>query len=395
MDQETLSPKISTLTVPFHRAAVGAEEAQAVAEAVMSGWLTMGPKTVEFEQRFAGYVGAAHAIAVNSCTAGLHLALEAIGVREGDEVLVPTNTFTATAEVITYLKARPVLVDIDPLTFNMNVEDASRRISGRCKAIIPVHIAGQPCNMDEIAEFSKAHSLQVVEDAAHALPASYRGRSIGSISQVTAFSFYATKTLTTGDGGMITTDDEALAGRFRLMRLHGIGRDAWKRYTSEGSWFYEVLEAGYKYNLTDIQAALGLIQLQKCDAMAQRRREIAECYSREFRQSELLEVPHEMPDRESAWHLYILRLAAGRLTIDRNEFVDRLRSCGVGTSVHFIPLHLHPYYQKTLGCRIGDFPISEEQYSRYFSLPIFPGMSEEEVGFVIDQVLKVARQAAR
>src|SRR5437660_9650484 len=243
----------SELQVPFHRASVGEEEVQAMSEAIRSGWMTMGPKTFEFEEEFAKYVGARQAIAVSTGTAALHLSLEAAGIQAGDEVLLPTTTFTATAEAVTYVGAQPVLVDIDTDTMNIDPEDAARRITPKTKAIIPVHLGGQPCDMDEIQALARVHRLRVVEDAAHALPSEYRGKRVGQISEFTCFSFYATKTLTTGEGGMITTDNAAAADRMRLMRLHGIERDAWKRYRGDGSWSYEVLEAGFKYNLTDFQ----------------------------------------------------------------------------------------------------------------------------------------------
>src|SRR5271165_2393238 len=249
---------LSQLKVPFHRAPVGDDEAHAVCEVIRSGWLTMGPKTFEFEKEFAKYVGADHAIAVSTGTAALHLSLEAAGIRAGDEVLLPTTTFTATAEAVTYLGARPVLIDVDPVTMNLDPEDAARRITQRTRAIIPVHLGGQPCDMDEIAALAGTHRLRIIEDAAHALPSEYKGKRVGQISEFTCFSFYATKTLTTGEGGMITTNNQEAAERMRLMRLHGIERDAWKRYRGDGSWFYEVLEAGFKYNLTDLQSAMGL-----------------------------------------------------------------------------------------------------------------------------------------
>ncbi|MCI0408703.1 MAG: DegT/DnrJ/EryC1/StrS family aminotransferase [Acidobacteria bacterium] len=390
-----MKPRPQVLAIPFHRAPVGEEEAQAVAEVVRSGWLTMGPRTLEFEQKFAAYVGARHAVAVASCTAGLHLALEAAGIQSGDEVLLPTNTFTATSEVVTYLGARPVLVDIDPVTLNLDPEDAARRITPKTKAILPVHLAGQPCDMEEIHALAVRHSLHVIEDAAHALPASYRGTPVGVLSELTAFSFYATKTLTTGEGGMVTTDSNAYAERIRIMRLHGIGRDAWKRYSADGSWSYEVLEAGYKYNMTDLQAALGLVQLGKCEALRRARRDIAQRYTRAFRGIEELETPSVRPDRESSWHLYVLRLRPERLRLDRAGFLHALRERGIGNSVHFIPLHLHPFYRDAYGYRPGDFPRAEQEYARYFSLPIFPGMTDEEVDHVIDAVSELACSSAR
>lgn len=381
--------KTNTQTIPFHLAMVGEEEAQAAAEVVRSGWLTMGPKTIEFERQFASYVGAKHAIGVNSCTAGLHIALEAIGLRQGDEVLVPTTTFTATAEVVVYFKAIPVLVDVDPITLCIDPVDAERKITSKTRAILPVHFAGQPCDMDRIQELASQHRLEIVEDAAHSLPASFRGTPVGAISKLTAFSFYATKTMTTGEGGMVTTNDDALAARMRIMRLHGIGRDAWKRYSSEGSWFYEVLSAGFKYNLTDIQSAIGLVQLAKCTEMRNLREQVARQYSEAFSQCDLLQIPTVLEDRESAWHLYVLRLNLDRLRIGRDQVIEQLKQRGIGTSVHFIPLHLHPYYRETYHYRETDLPIATAEYHRSFSLPIYPGMSSDQIAYVIEQVLAV------
>lgn len=385
----------AALKVPFHRAAVGEEEASAVAEVIRSGWFTMGPKTFEFERQFAQYIGARHAVAVSSGTAALHLSLEAIGLKPGDEVLVPTTTFTATAEAVTYSGARPVLVDIDSRAMNFDVADAERKISPRTRAIIPVHFAGQPCDLAEIYELATKHQLQVIEDAAHALPSTYRGRRIGTLAESTAFSFYATKTLTTGEGGMITTDDDDRAQRFRTLRLHGIEQDAWKRYSGQGAWNYQVLEAGFKYNLTDIQAALGIVQLGKCDAMNDARRRIACLYNAAFAEEPSLEIPAELPDRETSWHLYVLRLRLEQLNVDRDRFLDELAERGVGASVHFIPLHLQPFYQRTFGYKTGDFPHAEREFQRCLSLPIYPTMTDGEIGHVISAVLDVTKGARR
>jgi len=384
--QEELGSALSELQVPFHRASVGDEEAQAVAEVIRSGWLTMGPKTFEFEKEFAKYVGAKHAIAVSTGTAALHLSLEAAGVQAGDEVLLPTTTFTATAEAVTYVGARPVLVDIDPVTMNMDVADAARRITAKTKAIIPVHLGGQPCDMDEIHAVARVHHLRVIEDAAHALPSEYKGKRVGQISEFTCFSFYATKTLTTGEGGMITTDNPEAADRMRLMRLHGIERDAWKRYRGDGSWFYEVLEAGFKYNFTDLQSAIGLVQLAKCDAMRHAREGIAQQYNDAFSSCEELLTPTVLPDRLTSWHLYILRLRLDHLKVDRNGFIEALHRCGVMCSVHFIPLHLQPYYRRTYGYKVEDFEHAEKEFHSCLSLPIYPGMTELEIGQVIAAV---------
>lgn len=370
---------------------MGEEEVSAVGEVIRSGWLTMGARTFDFEREFARYIGARYAIAVSSCTAALHLCLEAIGLRAGDEVLVPTTTFTASAEVVTYLGGRPVLVDIDPQTLNFSPSDAERRITTRTRAIIPVHFGGQPCAMNEIHSLSSAHHLHMIEDAAHALPSDYCGRRVGTLSELTAFSFYATKTLSTGEGGMITTDNESYARRLQLMRLHGIGRDAWNRYSAEGSWYYEVLEAGYKYNLTDLQAALGLVQLTKCDAMAEARLCIANTYSEAFRSVEALEVPRALPLLRSSWHLYVLRLHLDQLRIDRGRFIEELALRGVTASVHFIPLHLQPFYRDRYRYGHGDFPYAEREYFRSLSLPIYPTMRDEEISHVIWAVSDVVR----
>lgn len=381
--------------IPFHSADVGEEEAQAAAEVIRFGWLTMGPKTIEFEKQFASYVGAKHAVGVSSCTAALHLALDAIGMKQGDEVLVPTTTFTSTAEVVCYFKARPVLVDVDAKTLCMDPVDAERRITEKTRAVIPVHYAGQPCDMDAIQAMAKRHGLRVIEDAAHALPASYHGVRVGGISEVTAFSFYATKTLTTGEGGMVTTDSDELATRMRMMRLHGIGRDAWKRYSSEGSWYYEVLDTGFKYNLTDIQSAIGIVQLGKCDQMREARAKVAHRYSETFEAEQRLEVPTILEGCETAWHLYPLRLNLETLLITRSKMIEELKRRGIGTSVHFIPLHMHPYYKNSYGYRDEDFPVASQQYQRYLSLPIFPTMTESQIDYVIDNVLESIKAAAR
>jgi dTDP-4-amino-4,6-dideoxygalactose transaminase len=381
--------------IPFHVADVGEEEAKAASEVIRTGWLTMGPKTIEFEQSFASYVGAKHAIGVSSCTAALHLALDAIGLKQGDEVLVPTTTFTSTAEVVCYFKAKPVLVDVDPVSLCMDSADAERRITAQTRAVIPVHYAGQPCDMEAIQNMANRRGLRVIEDAAHSLPASYHGVRVGAISELTAFSFYATKTLTTGEGGMVTTDNDDLATRMRMMRLHGIGRDAWKRYSAAGSWFYEVLDTGFKYNLTDIQSAIGIVQLGKCDHMRDTRVKVAQRYSAAFAPERALQVPTVNDGCESAWHLYVLRLNLEELSITRSEMIEKLKALGIGTSVHFIPLHMHPYYKNAYGYREEDFPVASQQYKRYLSLPIFPGMTESQIDYVIENVLEIIRSAAQ
>ena len=373
--------------IPFHRPSIGPEEMQAVQDVLASGWLTTGPVALAFEQEFAQYIGCKRAIAVNSATAALQLALDAIGLKAGDEVLLPTYTFTATAEVVTYFGARPVLCDSIPGGFNLDPDDVERRITERTRAIIPVHIAGEPCAMDRLREIASRHRLPIIEDAAHALPASFAGKRIGTISEMTAFSFYATKTITTGEGGMLTTDNDDYAERAKVMRLHGIGGDAWKRYSRAGSWAYEVVDAGYKLNLTDMAAALGRVQLTRCDSFWRRRCEISEAYSRHFAPISELELP-PMAARGSqhAWHLYVLRLRPDTLTLDRDQFIQELKKMGIGTSVHFIPLHQHPFYSRTYGYGHGDFPQADDAFSRCISLPIFPDMKDEEVERVVEAV---------
>ncbi len=382
------------MEIPFHKPYINGEEEKEVIDSLRKGWLTMGKKTVEFEKEFGNYIGAKNAVAVNSCTAALHLALRCIGLKEGDEVLVPSVTFVATAEVVGYFGARPVLVDVERDTHLIDLRDLEKKITERTKAIIPVHYSGQPADMDEIIEIARNHNLYVVEDAAHALPSSYRGRRIGTIGDLTAFSFYATKTLTTGEGGMITTDNDKWAEKIRVLRLHGISKDAWKRYTKEGSWEYDVLENGYKYNMTDINAALGLAQLKKVEWMWREREKIANMYNETFKDYDELILYKIKPDRITSWHLYPLKLNLESLKINRNQFIEELKRRGIGTSVHFIPLYRFSYYKK-LGYRAEDFPNSEWIFERVVSLPIFPGIKKEEVEYVIENVIDIVKKNRR
>jgi dTDP-4-amino-4,6-dideoxygalactose transaminase len=381
--------------LPFHVPDIAEDEIQAVVDTLRSGWLTTGLKAKEFEEAFAGYVGCRHAVAVNSGTAALHLALDAVGVKEGDEVLIPTMTFAATAEVVLYFKATPVLVDCQPNTLNLDTDQLEKALTSRTKAIIPVHIGGQPCDMDRVLEIALSHHLYVVEDAAHALPARYRGQMVGAIGDITCFSFYATKTITTGEGGMATTENPEWAERMRIMSLHGISRDAWKRYTAEGSWYYEILYPGYKYNLTDVAAALGIHQLRKADRFWELRRRCAKLYDEGFRDVPEITVPCVQPDVQHAWHLYIIQLNLEQLSISRNAFIELLKQEHIGTSVHFIPLHLHPYYRDTFGYRLEDFPNASSVFERIVSLPIFPKMTDADLERVIETVTKLVRRHRR
>ena len=375
-----------TVFLPFHIPDIGDEEVSAVAEALRSGWLTTGPKVHAFEQAFASYIGAPHAVAVNSGTAALHLALEAIGLAEGDDVLVPTMTFAATAEVVTYFRARPVLVDCEPDTLNLDPSSFERAITPRSRAVIPVHYAGHVCDMDRILPIARHHRLKVVEDAAHALPARYQGEMAGTLGELACFSFYATKTLCTGEGGMVTTANSEYAERVRMMSLHGISKDAWKRYSAEGSWYYEVLSPGFKYNMTDIAAALGLVQLGKCDRMLDSRRRIAEVYNQAFRGMRGVVTPAVRTEVDHAWHLYPIRLVLEQLRIGRNEFIAMMRERNIATGVHFIPLHLHSYYRSTYKYRPQDFPNASDAYERLVSLPIYPAMTDRDAHDVVSAI---------
>ena len=381
--------------LPFHVPDIGEEEVQSVVETLRSGWLTTGSKTKQFEAEFARWVGARHAVALNSCTAALHLALEAVGVTEGDEVIVPTMTFAATAEVVHYFKAKPVLVDCQTDTLNIDVDQIEKAISPRTKAIIPVHYAGQPCEMDRILEIARVHHLKVIEDAAHALPARYRGKMVGTLGDITCFSFYSTKTITTGEGGMATTENAEWAERMRILSLHGISRDAVNRYTPEGSWYYEICYPGYKYNLTDIAAALGIPQLHKCDRFGAIRQRYATLYNEGFKEIPEITVPYVAEDVEHAWHLYVIQLDLERLRIGRNEMIDLLKKEGIGTSVHFIPLHLHPYYRDNYGYLPKDFPVASSVFQRIISLPIYPKMTEADVQHVIEVVARLIQAHRR
>jgi dTDP-4-amino-4,6-dideoxygalactose transaminase len=381
--------------LPFASPDVGDEEIEAVAEVLRSGWLTTGARTKQFEREFASRVGATHAVAVNSATAALHLAMDAIGLRPGDEVIVPTYTFTASAAVVTYFGARPILVDIRRADLNVDAAAVEAAITPRTRAIVGVDIAGQPCDWHALRELADHYHLALVDDAAHALPSSLRDRPIGCWADMTAFSFYATKPLTTGEGGMLVTDRPDWAARAASMALHGISHDAWKRYAADGVWGYEVVAPGFKYNMTDIAAALGLVQLRRLDEMTARRARIARSYTAAFSSISSVECPEIAADRTSSWHLYVLRLHTERLRCDRAEFIRELARLNVCTSVHFIPLHLHPYYREEFGYTAGDFPVAQTEFERVVSLPIYSRMSDEDIQDVIGAVTRVATSQVR
>ncbi len=404
------------IQVPFFRADLNAQEVEEVVATLRSGWLTSGPKVRRFEQEFAAAVGASYAVAVNSCTAALHLAVEALGLKPGQAVLVPTMTFATTAEVVRYMGAIPILVDCDPLMTNMEIEDAARKLtqlkSGQLLntlledlevvGIIPVHVGGMMMNIEAVQSFSTTQGLWVIEDAAHAFPAAWRRtpeepwqRCGERTAAVSCFSFYANKTITTGEGGMAVTHDAELAERMRLMSLHGLSHDAWERYSGGGSWDYKIIAPGYKYNLTDIAASLGIHQLARAEEMRQEREGIARRYLEALGGVEEIELPLEDVDRIHSWHLFPIKLRLERLAINRNVFIEELKQAGVGCSVHWRPLHLHPYYRETFGWRPEDFPVATAMWERLISLPIFPGIRDNEIEHVIRTVKGLCAHHAR
>jgi len=472
------------MNLPFYRPSIGPEEIEEVVATLKSGWLTTGPRAKRFEAEFAAYLGHRHAVALNSCTAGLHLALEAIGLKAGQGVVVPTLTFAATAEVVRYLGARPILADCRTEDFNLDVADAERRIQWalgqgiEVKAIMPMDYGGQVGDVAGVTELARRYGLKIIEDAAHCCPAFYRGKaesrkqkaemrdgeaesregntegrkqkaengtettdhqtedhkttdhkttdlgersvaggrvvrgpvvsssavsgrvvsgpvvssqwfSVGSAADISCYSFYANKTITTGEGGMACTGNDEYAERMRIMSLHGISRDAWKRYTDEGSWYYEIVAPGFKYNLTDIAAAIGLHQLRKADAMHARRTELARVYTRGLDGVEEVILPRVQPDRIHSWHLYSVRLRVERLGINRAQFIAELKKRGIGTSVHWLPLHMHPYHRENYGYQPGDFPTAAGLYPQLVTLPLYPDMSEADVEGVCEEIKKI------
>ncbi|MGE4170301.1 MAG: DegT/DnrJ/EryC1/StrS family aminotransferase [Candidatus Margulisiibacteriota bacterium] len=370
--------------IPFHKAHITEEEVTEVSEAIRSGWLTMGPKTLAFETEFGNAIGAPFNVAVNSATAALHLALKAIGLQAGDEVIIPTTTFIATAEVVTYFNAIPVLCDVEATTHNIDATQIESKITSKTKAIIPVHFAGIPCDMDALLALAKKHGLFVIEDSAHGLPAWYKGQLIGTFGDITCFSFYATKTLAAGEGGMACTSNEAYFKHMKINRLHGISRDAWDRYTLAGSWAYDVVDNGFKYNMTDLNAGLGLAQLRKLFWMQEERAKIASTYDAAFANTPI--TPLSVPkDRVSSHHLYVIKVQ------NRDEVIEQLKRADIGVSVHFIPVHRHTYYKNTYGYQASDYPVAEAVFEQSLSLPIYPDLSEEDCTRIIQTVLKHAR----
>ncbi len=377
--------------LPFALPDIGDEEINEVVDVLRSGWVTTGPKVRQFESDFTAFLGGGmESIAVNSATAGLHLALEAVGIGPGDEVILPTYTFTATAEVVRYLGATPVIVDVDEKTFNIDPARVEASITPRTKAILPVHFAGLSCDMDALLAIARRCGAKVIEDAAHALPTTWRGKKIGALdSDVTVFSFYANKTMTTGEGGMVVTRDPEIAKRCKVMRLHGISRDAFDRYVSKTpAWFYEVVAPGFKYNLTDIAAALGIHQLRKLPDFQRKREAMASAYTEDLQGLPIVLPPEPLAGDMHAWHLYPIRLldTAG---VSRDEFIVRMSEQGIGCSVHFIPLHLHPYWRDSCGLTREDFPNAQRLYEQEVTLPLYTRMTESDRCAVVRAVRKV------
>jgi dTDP-4-amino-4,6-dideoxygalactose transaminase len=392
--------------LPFSPPLIGEEEIEEVVDTLRSDWITTGPKVRRFEEEFAAYVGAPAALGLNSCTAALHTALAALGVTTGDAVITTPMTFVSSVHVIEHVGARPLLADVEADTLNVDprrvadVIESARRDGLKVRALLPVHLYGHPCDMNPLMDLAREYRLAVVEDAAHALPASHEGRKVGSfaglydVPVMTCFSFYATKNLTTGEGGMLTGPPD-LIDEARMWSLHGMSRDAWNRYGAKGSWFYEVVRPGFKYNLTDIAAALGLGQLRKLEGFQARRAEIARRYTEAFSQLEELTVPTSRPEVGHAWHLYVLRLNLERLNVTREQFIEEMRERRIGTSVHFIPVHTHPYYRDRYGFRAEDFPVAAAEFRRIVSLPLNPRMSDRDVEDVIEAVADVIEKFRR
>ncbi|WP_028974912.1 DegT/DnrJ/EryC1/StrS family aminotransferase [Spirochaeta cellobiosiphila] len=379
-------------SVPFARPFIGEDEEAAVLNVLRSGWLTTGKQAIAFEKDMASYINCSHAIAVNSATSGLHLALKALGIQPGDKVLTSVWTFTATAEVIRYLDADPVFVDIEPNGFNLAIDEVKTKLNEHdIKTIIPVHIGGVTCDMEQLTDLKARHAFTILEDAAHSFPChNEKGQYAGNRGDIGVYSFYANKTITTGEGGMVITNHDDIAEKIKLYRLHGINKDAFNRYTdTKANWEYDVTVPGYKYNLTDIAAALGRVQLQKAETFRQQRQSIANQYNSVFDQYDFLTCP---PNGEgNSWHLYAIKLNLSKLNINRNDFINKLKEAGVGTSVHYKPLHMMTYYRNKYGLKDTDFPRATKAFEEIISLPIFHGMDEEEVNYVINSVLSIGK----
>jgi dTDP-4-amino-4,6-dideoxygalactose transaminase len=384
-----MKDKVSNMMrIPFALPYITEDEINKAIEVLKSGWLTMGHKTIEFEDRFAKYIGSKHAVATDSCTSALFLSLKAHRINPGDEVITTTFTFTATANVIVHCKAIPVLADINERTYNIDADRMEEKITSKTKAIIAVHYGGQPADMKNIMEIAKEYDLKVVEDAAHAVGSQYEnGKKVGSLGNMTCFSFYATKPMTAGEGGMITLNEDDISEELRMLRLHGMTKGAWKRYLGRNSWYYEVVQAGYKCHPTDMTSAIGIEQLKKLDWMNGRRKEIAEYYNENLKDLDVI-LPFTDSKLKSTHHLYPIRL----IKCNRDKFIKKMAEKGIATSVHFIPLHLMPYYRRTNRYKRGDFPIAEKVYESTVSLPIYPQLKEEEMGYIVKSIREILKK---
>ena len=379
-----MKPKFLPFSPPF----IGGEEKREVLDTLGSDWITTGPKTKAFEAKLLNYFGAPALVGLNSCTAGLHVGLLALGIGPGDEVIVPSMTFCATANVVEHVGATPILVDVTTDTLNLDPEAVARAITPRTRAIIPVHYAGHPVELDAIFSLAERHGLQVLEDAAHAISARYKGRLVGSRDNLAAFSFYATKNITTIEGGCLTGDPD-LVERARIFGHHGMNRDAWKRFDRTGSWFYEVVVPGFKYNMTDVQAAIGLHQLDRLPSFQKRRREVVATYAARLGTLPGLQLPVERPEVESSWHLYVIRLLLDQVRVDRNLFIEELKARQIGASVHYLPVHMQPYYREKYGYRPESCPVAADAFSRMLSLPLHPGLTDEDVDRICEAVAEI------
>jgi dTDP-4-amino-4,6-dideoxygalactose transaminase len=385
---------VTDTVIPFFRPSIDEADVASVSETVRSGWLTLGPVSDKLEAEIGRYLGAAHVVAVSSCSAAMFLALKAMGIGETDEVVTSALTFASTVHGIVHAGARPVLADIDPETFCVSPEEIEKKITPNTKALVPVHFGGQACRIDEVLELARAKGLRVLEDAAHSFGASAEGRRIGSFGDATAFSFYATKNITTGEGGCLVTGDEALADKVRLLSYHGMSHDSWARYADRGSWYYEVTVPGYKANMSDVLSSLGLSQLRKVDRMLARRQEIAERFNERLSGSPFFELPRVHPGNEHTWHLYVIRLRLDTLEIDRDAFIRALAAENIGCSVHFIPIYKHPFFGP-YARREDSFPVCDDYFSRCISLPLFPSMRDGEVDDVVRALERIAAYYAR
>jgi dTDP-4-amino-4,6-dideoxygalactose transaminase len=383
------------IDLPYHQPCIENEEIKEVVETLKSGWLTTGPRTLKFEEAFSDYIGCRHAIGLNSCTAGLHLALAAKGFTANDEVITTTMTFPATANAIIHAGLRPIFVDIETGTLNIDVSQIEENITPRTRAIVPVHFAGHPCDMDPIMELANKYNLMVIEDAAHAIEAKYKNRKIGNLGNPTSFSFYANKNITTGEGGMLVLNDDSLADKVRILRLHGISRDAWKRYGKSGFTHWELHSPGFKYNMADINAALGIHQLKKVNHFLELRKKYSSLYDLAFSKIPELETLETRDYAEPAHHLYIISLRLEQLTVSRDEFLDAIQSKGIGVAVHYKGLHLQPYYRKEYSIPQEKFTVATRYSERVISLPLYPRMSvgdiERVIGVVTDLIDRYRR----